>query len=47
MGSPDLGWCLCPEPLLDLDDDDDFCWKCRRPVDVDDGGDTDDGAEVE
>jgi len=46
-GDPDLGWCLCPEPLLDLDDDDDFCWACRRPVDMDDGGPIDDGSEVE
>lgn len=27
-------WCLCAEPLLDLDDDDAFCWRCRRPIEA-------------
>jgi len=44
-GDRDLGWCLCAEPLLDLDDDDDFCWECRRPIETDDGSGTDDASE--
>jgi len=31
-----LSWCQCPDPLVDsdvdVDEDDDFCWRCGRPL---------------
>lgn len=39
---PKPGYCACPEPLTDgdldvttsADVDDDFCWRCKLPVEV-------------
>jgi hypothetical protein len=36
MNRPPGDTCICRQPLVDSDigedGDDDFCWRCRRPV---------------